>query len=270
MYDNLMKKILIGLILALTLVSPAYADVWVNGYYRSNGTYVNGHYRSSPDGNPYNNYSFPGNTNPYTGKTAGGNPSTYLNNYYESSGSYSIPSPYYMNTPSTPTCPINSYYDGVSSCKCNYGYVIGSSGRCTSASLVCSQKIGLMSQYNSLTKTCECMSGYEFDGSMCVYKNTSSNYSGGYYSSVGSCPKNSHQSVTNFDKCTCDSGYQIDLKGKSCVAINHKNSDKVCQADYGTKSEWSGETNETGSITCSCKVGYDFNTKGTKCIRVKK
>jgi hypothetical protein len=44
---------------------------------------VKSHYRSSPDGNPYNNWSYPGNTNPYTGKVAKGNPSTYLKNYYK-------------------------------------------------------------------------------------------------------------------------------------------------------------------------------------------
>jgi len=58
-------------------------DVWVSGYYRKDGTYVMGHWRSSPDGNPYNNWSFPGNINPYTGKVATGNPETYLKNYYK-------------------------------------------------------------------------------------------------------------------------------------------------------------------------------------------
>ena len=61
----------------------AFAQVKVRGYYRSNGTYVQPHYRSNPDGNPYNNWSFPGNTNPYTGKVATGNPSTYLKNYFD-------------------------------------------------------------------------------------------------------------------------------------------------------------------------------------------
>lgn len=60
------------------------AQVKVNGYYRSNGTYVQPHYRSSPDGNPYNNYSFPGNINPYTLERAQGNRNTYLTNYYNS------------------------------------------------------------------------------------------------------------------------------------------------------------------------------------------
>jgi len=67
--------------------TPSTSDVWVDGYYRSDGTYVTGHYRSAPNGNPYDNFSFPGNTNPYTGKTATGNPDTYLKNYYGNSSS---------------------------------------------------------------------------------------------------------------------------------------------------------------------------------------
>jgi hypothetical protein len=63
------------------------ADEYVHGYTRSDGTYVQGYMRSSPDGNPYNNYSFPGNTNPYTGKVAPGDPDTYLRNYYDRAGS---------------------------------------------------------------------------------------------------------------------------------------------------------------------------------------
>jgi hypothetical protein len=55
---------------------------WVGGYYRSDGTYVRPHYRTNPDGNPYNNYSFPGNYNPNTGRITPGNPDTYLERYY--------------------------------------------------------------------------------------------------------------------------------------------------------------------------------------------
>lgn len=40
----------------------------VNGYYRSNGTYVSPHYRSGRDGYHNNNWSVQGNVNPYTGK----------------------------------------------------------------------------------------------------------------------------------------------------------------------------------------------------------
>ena len=67
--------------------------VKVRGYYRKDGTYVRPHYRTAPDGNPYNNYSFPGNYNPNTGRITPGNPQTYLDRYYNrSSSSYSTPS----------------------------------------------------------------------------------------------------------------------------------------------------------------------------------
>jgi hypothetical protein len=46
---------------------PAFADQYVHGYTRSNGTYVQPYFRSSPDGTVTNNFSFKGNANPYTG-----------------------------------------------------------------------------------------------------------------------------------------------------------------------------------------------------------
>lgn len=47
---------------------PSRHDVNVNGYYKSNGTYVQPHYRSNSDGDKSNNWSTRGNINPYTGK----------------------------------------------------------------------------------------------------------------------------------------------------------------------------------------------------------
>ena len=66
-------KALIGLSIAVLLIfsvfaASASADVFVNGYFRSNGTYVQPHYRSSPDSNFYNNWSTYPNINPYTGR----------------------------------------------------------------------------------------------------------------------------------------------------------------------------------------------------------
>lgn len=52
---------------------PAMAQSSVGGYVRKDGTYVQPHMRSSPDGIRENNWSYPGNTNPYTGQTAPGN-----------------------------------------------------------------------------------------------------------------------------------------------------------------------------------------------------
>lgn len=43
---------------AFMITTSALADVSVNGYYRSNGTYVQPHIRSSPDKIKSNNYSY--------------------------------------------------------------------------------------------------------------------------------------------------------------------------------------------------------------------
>jgi len=77
----ILAAVLLVLISFLT-VSLAEAG-WVGGYTRRDGTYVQPHYRSNPDGNPYNNYNFPGNYNPNTGTTTPGNPNTYLDRYYD-------------------------------------------------------------------------------------------------------------------------------------------------------------------------------------------
>jgi len=64
----LMKKIILSIVFSLVLINSVFADVYVNPYYRSDGTYVEGHYRSSPDSSVSNNWSYSGNTNPYTGE----------------------------------------------------------------------------------------------------------------------------------------------------------------------------------------------------------
>ena len=53
---------------AFSFTASSYGNVWVNGHYKSSGSYVQPHYRSSPDSSIYNNWSYRGNTNPYTGK----------------------------------------------------------------------------------------------------------------------------------------------------------------------------------------------------------
>lgn len=62
-----MKSTFIMAVVIMATPFAAYADEYVNGYYRSNGTYVQGYTRSSPDNSYNNNYSVQGNTNPYTG-----------------------------------------------------------------------------------------------------------------------------------------------------------------------------------------------------------
>ncbi len=85
-----MKLIRLSIVLAvvLTFLVPtvealAGGDVNVEGYYRKDGTYVQPHVRSAPDGNPYNNYNFPGNYNPNKGQITPGDPNKYLERYNE-------------------------------------------------------------------------------------------------------------------------------------------------------------------------------------------
>jgi hypothetical protein len=52
-------------LLLLVISSSAFADEYVNGYVTSNGRIVQPHYRTSPNGYQGDNYSAPGNTNPY-------------------------------------------------------------------------------------------------------------------------------------------------------------------------------------------------------------
>ena len=76
-----MKKVTLS-IAALVLFGFSQADAEsVRGYTRRDGTYVAPHQRTTPDHSPYNNYNFPGNYNPNSGRTTPGNPDTYLDRY---------------------------------------------------------------------------------------------------------------------------------------------------------------------------------------------
>ncbi len=60
-----MKKLMtlaIMVAMGLSLATKSFADIkYVDGYYRSSGTYVSGYYRdTSNDGNPYNNANYLG------------------------------------------------------------------------------------------------------------------------------------------------------------------------------------------------------------------
>jgi hypothetical protein len=94
-----MKTTLRLLALAIALAGitlTATATDYVRGYTRRDGTYVSPHYRSSANSTVRDNWSYRGNTNPYSGSTGG--------SYYRSSPSseyyrgYTAPSydaPYY-------------------------------------------------------------------------------------------------------------------------------------------------------------------------------
>ena len=94
-----MKKIL--LILAVVASPTPQADTYVDGYTRSNGTYVMPHYRSDSNSNQYDNYSSQGNSNPYTGSTG------YQANEYTTQQPQSYNYGSGVNTNGTGTCITN-------------------------------------------------------------------------------------------------------------------------------------------------------------------
>lgn len=282
----------VSLVMLFSSVPSAFADQYVNGYYRSNGTYVNGYYRSSPDSSPYNNFSYPGNTNPYTGVTAGGNTSTYLKNY--GSGS-SYTSSY---TPSTYYTPPVSSYKSNSDCP-SYGFAyLGSCYELPSHANK-SYFSGFTCDYGydevgyGLTKKCLpevdhgtrigtsifCDYGYSLSYDSCIKKSESNtNYygAGTSASSYGttdtySCPKNSSTSDTDATKCTCDVGYEITKNKDACKKISKSTNDKICRADFGRYSYWNGkyDTVEEAPL-CQCKKKYEWSEDGTECVKEKK
>lgn len=78
--------IIIFLLLSFGLSAQVNSNYhWVNGYYRSDGTYVEGHYRTNPNYTKDDNYTTIGNVNPHTGEIgtlSGG--SNYTPSYYSS------------------------------------------------------------------------------------------------------------------------------------------------------------------------------------------
>jgi hypothetical protein len=90
-----MKLLILSVCIFLGSIANA-TDVYINGYTRSNGTYVQPHYRTAPDSNPYNNYSSQGNYNPYTGSRGYSNPygnsgSSYTRDYDNYGSKYKSP-----------------------------------------------------------------------------------------------------------------------------------------------------------------------------------
>jgi hypothetical protein len=95
-----MKKVMLStLFLIVALIS--FSQVEVKGYYRKDGTYVQPHYRSYPDDKIENNWSYPGNVNPFTGKVGGTSSSSSSNN--NGGGSSYTPSTSTSSTKKTTT-----------------------------------------------------------------------------------------------------------------------------------------------------------------------
>lgn len=80
-------------ILTLVFSLNGFADTYVQGYTKKNGTYVEPHYRTSEDSNKFNNYSTQGNVNPYNGNVG------HVDPYVQPSYQYQAPKPYQYQNP---------------------------------------------------------------------------------------------------------------------------------------------------------------------------
>jgi hypothetical protein len=86
-----MKRLTLGLLLAIAAVGSVAAQQRVDGYTRQDGRYVEPYYRSSPNNSYNDNYSTRGNTNPYSGQ-AGTRAPTFDDRPPQRSPGYSSPS----------------------------------------------------------------------------------------------------------------------------------------------------------------------------------
>lgn len=75
---------------------------WVNGYYKSDGTYISGYYKTISDNTNHNNWSTNGNYNPYSSQAGYRAPdySNQANNYGQGYSIYTGPQggQYYINS----------------------------------------------------------------------------------------------------------------------------------------------------------------------------
>jgi hypothetical protein len=287
-----MKKALF--LLALTFlfascVGSAEAVVRVNGYFKKNGTYVAPYVKSDPDGIPTNNWSYPGNVNPYTGKVAPGNPDTYLRNYYESNANVrnSYDSSYlYSASAATSYSNITNGYKIGSTTSCNYGYYMSPSGNC----------VLVPPHSSSIGNNFYCDFGYEknLEENGCRKLPQNGRYDGaaivcspGYYidSDLNCVPKkakaNSHWvggsevcdvgfaeikglCVTYEDWCRIrNDGVAVkydEVSGKCVLAEDAVSSNLVCLAN----------SHPTDMHTCECDYGYILDGKSGKCISASK
>ncbi len=123
-----------------------------------------------------------------------------------------------------------------------------------------------------------CDYGYELKYGSC-FKSSGSSYGSAYSSSASgysssslySCPKNSSEDPDDASKCLCNLGYEINGDKDGCKKISKKTNDKLCRADFGKYSLWTGKYDAVEEVpTCKCKSGYEWGDGGQSCVKKKK
>ena len=249
--------------LLLVILRPANADQYVNGYYRSNGTYVEGYYRSSPDSSPYNNFSYPGNYNPYTGNTAGGNVDTYLNNYdtkdsssipnpfvdYGSSSSLKPGDPYACSYPVDSGCQTESDYQRVYSQTQSLNSGLSLDVASQPSVLLCRSQI--TSHQTAINAYNSCINAWKNNATTNLNNINASSSNG-----LNNLCQRSFGSYSSYDaqnsQCSCASGYRL--------------YDGQCQSNFYTCVMTMGANSHYSSTGCQCDDGYYMDTSTYKCV----
>lgn len=95
------KLFIVSSIVFSFVFTSLFADEYVKGYFKKDGTYVTGHYRTEANSTRNDNYSTKGNTNIHTGEkgykdnddynyksSSSTGSSTWVNGYYRKDGTY--------------------------------------------------------------------------------------------------------------------------------------------------------------------------------------
>jgi hypothetical protein len=124
-YKYFIVVVFLLLVISISNIVVAQGYTQVKGYYRKNGTYVRPHYRTNPDGIKWNNYSYPGNSNPNTGDiTYHPGDDVWVNGYFRSDGTWV--NGYYRHAPSSQKTKINSRSMSLNDLDSSSSVVLGS------------------------------------------------------------------------------------------------------------------------------------------------
>lgn len=181
-------------------------------------------------------------------------PESPIRSHYGESGTgWTEPWPDYSSNnyshPTIPTCPLFSSYNSLSkSCECDSGYVADGYGGCESGNSFCHRKIGYNSSYKTYNGTCKCDYDYILDNSnKCVSRDDYCQNLLGW---------DAEYKILN-DVCGCKSGYILNSSQTSCI-----NGDNYCTNNYGWDSYYDSYNKE-----CKCENGYEF--RGNQCVKIK-
>lgn len=144
-------------------------------------------------------------------------------------------------------------YDGLNSCKCMSGYVLGKdylgNTSCVSASQACKDQYGYNATSDYITNQCKCNYGYSFGKNalgktQCISDDQMCKDQLGYGARYNSL----------YDSCECGSGDVI-IGGKCTNASNY------CSTKYGLYSDYN-----SSSKACECDDGYTLDDSN-QCVK---